>query len=291
MLEIFSATAPALPYACNLALSKFIERTLLGGMTDDSSADITDINLFGSLLSTSLSSFVSLAAAFNLWMIIHAVWQKNWGWVPFLVLFPGVSAMLYFILVFMQGSASHGFELPGAADRRRIKQLLAQIYNLDKAIFHAQLGDIYFEQGKFAKAESCYRAALQREADDIDVQSHLGQALLRQGNTAEALALLKNVALKDPRHEYGYTLMAYAEALTQSGQLNEARAIWERVIENNTYARARVQLAELLAKESRKNEAITLLDETIADAAHTPAFQRKRERIWVRRAKRIRRQL
>ena len=43
--------------------------------------------------------------------------------------------MLYFFLVYRAApSATQGFELPGANDRRRIKQLQAQIHHLDKAL-------------------------------------------------------------------------------------------------------------------------------------------------------------
>ncbi len=239
-----------------------------------------------------LPSLLSLGlGALHIWMLVHAVWRGNWLWLIPLLLAPGLGALLYFFAVFWQTPSGHGFELPGAADRRRIKQLRTQIHNVDKAVFHAQLGDIFFEQGKFAKAEECYRAALEREADDPDTQSHLGQSLLRQGKTTEALPLLRAVVEKDPRHEYGYTLMAYAEALTAAGQTAEARAAWEKVVAANTYARARVQLAALLIEQNQIPEAKALLDETITDAPHSPAFQRKRERVWVRKAKRLRRRI
>ncbi|MDR2982540.1 MAG: tetratricopeptide repeat protein [Puniceicoccales bacterium] len=229
-----------------------------------------------------------LFLVFSLWMIIHAIWKQEWIWLVILLIFPAISPILYFFMVYVQASG-HGFELPGASNRRRIKELQTKIHNLDKAVFHAQLGDIYFEQGKFAKAETCYRAALERDSDDIDTQSHLGQSLLRQGKTQEALTMLKSVVSVDPRHEYGYTMMAYAEALGSIGQKAEARAAWEKVVAANTYARARVQLAELLIGEGKQADARPLLDETIADAAHTPKFQRQRESVWVRKAKRLRR--
>ncbi len=240
-----------------------------------------------SLLANGVSLLVGIGI---LWMIVHAALNRRWLWLVFLVVFPGFSTVFYFLTVFLQSNAgNHGFELPGAADRRRIKQLESQIHNLDKAIFHAQLGDIYFQQGKFAKAEGCYRAALERESDDEDAQSHFGQSLLRQGKIAEALPVLRAVATRNPRHEYGYTLMAYAEALTAAGEKTEARAVWEQVVAGNTYARARVQLAELLLEAGKPAEARALLDETIADAEHAPAFQRAHEKVWVRKAKLLRR--
>src|SRR5262249_62049604 len=145
-------------------------------------------------------------------MLYDAVRRGEWIWVLVLLIFPVFGALWYYFYVYRAApSATRGFELPGAFDRRRIKQLQAQIHHLDKAHHHSQLGDIYFQQGKLEMAESCYRAALERDAVDIDTRAHLGQCLLRQKRPAEARALLEGVISENPNHDYGYSLMATAE--------------------------------------------------------------------------------
>src|SRR5258705_2863831 len=142
-------------------------------------------------------------------MIIDAVRRQEWMWVLFILFFPGLGAIWYFFYVYRGSpSATRGFELPGAHDRRRIKELQAQIHHLDKAHHYSQLGDIYFQQGKLDKAEACYRSALERDAQDIDTRAHLGQCLLRQKKAAEALPWLEGVVAENPKHEYGYSMMA-----------------------------------------------------------------------------------
>jgi hypothetical protein len=64
-----------------------------------------------------------------------------------------------------------------------------------------------------------------------------------------------------------------------------AMGIWKRVTENNMYPRAKVQLAELLLEKNQPDSARSELREVLADDAHAPAFQRKRDRVWVRRAR------
>ena len=158
-------------------------------------ADPTGIN-FASLISdlanwqiVLTNPAVLLVTAFNLWMFVDAVRREEWIWAVFIFIGFGVSALLYFFLVYRAApSATRGFELPGAYDRRRIKELQAQIHHLDKAHHHSQLGDVYFQQGKLDQAEACYRAALERDAEDIDTRAHLGQCLLRQKKAAEARA-------------------------------------------------------------------------------------------------------
>src|SRR3990172_8156572 len=133
--------------------------------------------MLGFLLSDGVRGLVGLLVlAFTIWMLVDAIRRREWVWVVFIILFPILNAPLYYFLVYRAApSATMGFELPGAHDRRRIKELQAQIYHLDKAHHHSQLGDIYFQQGKLAQAETCYRAALERDSQDLDTRAHLGQ--------------------------------------------------------------------------------------------------------------------
>ena len=238
------------------------------------------------------SPFAWLALAFEIWMLVDAARRKEWVWFFIILVFSAFAALWYFFCVYRNApSATRGFELPGAHDRRRIKELQAQIYHLDKPHHHLQLGDIYFQRGKLALAEASYRAAQERDPQDLDIRSHLGQCFLRQNKPAEARPLLEAVCQQDAKHDYGYSLMALAETLTALGEMDAAIAVWRRVLENHAYARARVQLAELLAAKQQSEPARVEIQEVMADDAHAPAFQRKRDRVWLRRAKKLARKI
>src|SRR5215472_16869432 len=192
------------------------------------------------------SPWVIIMSLFQLWMLIDAIRRREWIWALFIFIGFGISALFYYLAVYRAApSATRGFELPGAHDRRRIKELQAQIHHLDKPHHYSQLGDIYFQQGKLEKAENCYRAAMQRDAQDIDTRAHLGQCLLRENKPAEARPLLEGVIAENPKHDYGYTMMALAETLKALGDTEGALATWKQVTENHSYPRAKVQLAEL----------------------------------------------
>ena len=238
------------------------------------------------------SPFFLVATAFQIWMLVDAFRRREWIWAVFILAFSLFTAVLYFFLVYRQApSATRGFELPGAFDRRRIQELQAQIHHLDKPHHHSQLGDIYFHQGKLAKAEASYRAALERDPQDIDTRAHLGQCLLRQKKPAEARPLLEGVCQENLAHDYGHSLMAFAETLAALGDQDNAVAVWQKVTENHSYPRAKVQLAELYLGNGQPDLARVQLREVIDDDPHAPAFQRKRDRVWVRRAKKLLRQI
>jgi len=222
----------------------------------------------------------------QLWMFIHAIRNREWIWAVFMLIGWVITPLLYYFMVYRATpSSTRGFELPGAHDRKRIKELQAQIHHLDKAHHYSQLGDIYFQQGKLEEAEKCYRSAMERDAQDIDTRAHLGQCLLRQKRAAEARPLLEGVIAEKPGHEYGYTQMALAETLTALGETDSALRIWQQVAASHSYPRAKVQLAELYLAKDQKDLARTELKDVLSDDIHAPAFQRKRDRVWINRAK------
>ena len=228
---------------------------------------------------------------FQMWMLVDAIRQREWLWAFFIFFGWGVAAFWYYFSVYRYRAGTGQFELPGAGTRQRIKELEAQIHHLDKAHHHFQLGDVYFRKGKFAKAEQCYRAALEREPGDIDARSHLGQALLRLNRASEAKPLLEGVVRENPKHDYSYSLMAYAETLMALNEIDSAVCAWQQVLETNSYPRARVQLAEIYASRNQIELARAEVKEVISDDLHAPKFQRRRQRPWVRRAKSVLRKI
>jgi len=135
------------------------------------------------------------------------------------------------------------------------------------------------------EAEKSYRAAMERDPRDLDTRAHLGQCLLRQKRAAEARPLLEGVVAENPKQDYGYTMMALAETLTALGETDSALKIWQQVTAEHSYARAKVQLAELYIAKNQPELARPELQDVVGDDIHAPTFQRKRDRVWVHRAK------
>jgi hypothetical protein len=223
---------------------------------------------------------------FNMWMFIDAIRREEWIWAAFIFFFPILNGILYYFMVYRASRPLNAptFELPGAGQRRRIKELQDQIHHLDKAHHHSQLADIYFAQGKLADAEKEYLLALERDSEDIDTIAHYGQCLLRLGRPKEARPVLEKVVNENSQHEYGTTLMMYAETLGAIGEKETAIQAWRRVLEHHGYAQAKVHLARLLIEKGDKETARRELQEVITDAGHGPAFQRKREKAWAKEA-------
>lgn len=223
---------------------------------------------------------------FQIWMFIHAVRNREWVWAIFIIAGFGLTALWYYFYYYRgSSSAASGFELPGAQSRKQIRELKAKIHHIDNAYHHFLLGDVYFQKGNFVEAEKCYRAALQREPNDIDARAHLGQCLLRLKRPAEAKPLLEGVCRENYKHDFGYSLMAYAETLTALNETDAALDIWQHVVQNHSYPRAKVQLGEIYLAKGKPDLAKAQFAEVVDDDIHAPSFQRKRDRVWIKRAR------
>jgi Tfp pilus assembly protein PilF len=90
---------------------------------------------------------------------------------------------------------------------------------------------------------------------------------------------------------FGHTLMALAETLTALGETEAALKIWLQVTANHSYPRAKVQLAELYLAKNQPDLARAELKDAVADDAFAPAFERRRARVWISRARALLRQI
>ena len=70
----------------------------------------------GSLLANPIWLAVMI---FQLWMLIHALRNREWLWALFIFIGSGIGAIWYYFSVY-RDSASTGFELPGAQSRARV---------------------------------------------------------------------------------------------------------------------------------------------------------------------------
>ncbi len=222
---------------------------------------------------------------FHIWMMIDAARRGEWVWFVFMFIFP-INSAVYYFSVYQYAAGGFTFEIPGAADRKRIAELEADIYNLDKAHHYQLLGDIYLKQGKHTKAEECYRSALERDKDELDAIAHLGICLAKQKKPAEALPYLKRAVEMNPKHDYGDTIMTLGEVLNELDE-KAAMPVWKQALGYYSLPRARVQYAELLLKHGDKEEAKRMAKSVVADAPFTPKFQKWKDKPFVARAKKL----
>ena len=227
---------------------------------------------------------------FQVWMFWDSLRREKWLWMWSIIFF-WIPAVPYYFLVYRPSQnnapAKEPVEFPWSANRTRIQELEEQIRHLDRAHHHAELGEIYLKQGSLEQACEHLEAAREREAEDLDILALLGTCYWRQERWEEAQQTLEPVIASNPRHNYGQTQMTLAQVYARLGQNDKSIAAWESVLEANTYAQARVLLGEAYFAAGRRKEARAQFKEALRADKHTPEFHRRRDKLWIKRARQM----
>jgi tetratricopeptide (TPR) repeat protein len=81
-------------------------------------------------------------------------------------------------------------------------------------ILLAQLGDERFRQRKYQDAIGIYRRVLELNPDDVDTYNDLGFALHLSGESAQAVAVLKQGVEKDPKFQRIWLTLGFVQMHT-----------------------------------------------------------------------------
>lgn len=216
--------------------------------------------------------------------IVHFVRRRPdtfWLWI--IVVGGGLGALVY---VFVQVLPDARL-LQGAYQvfprRKRIRQLEALIIDNPSVGNVEELGDLYLEDGQFAKARACFDRVLER-SDEIDPLYHRGLCEIELGDLDAAAKDLDVVVARDPRYDYQRAAGLYAHVLGMLGERDRADMLFRSVLETSTLSETEYNYASFLATTGRSAEARELIDKILRKKATMPDYIRRRERPWFRKA-------
>ena len=122
----------------------------------------------------------------------------------------------------------------------------------ESAAAHYNLGASLARSGRFAEAESHLRAALEKNPN-TQTYTALGIVLWQQGRVDEAIANLRAAIEADPNNAAAYDQLG--TILIQQGKLEEAASTYRDLIRNRPSAAAHQELAQVLTRLGRTDEA------------------------------------
>ena len=179
--------------------------------------------------------------------------------------------------------------MQGFSRRNRIKKLRALVLENPSAGNYEELGELLLEEKKYGEARQCFDHALGSRTDHIDPFYRRGMATFELGDAAGALPDLERVVKTDPRYDYSRARLYYARSLAAAGRTDEAAKVFDSLTEGTTEALC--YAAEFFAQHGRKDDARALIDRIAVRKRTMPAYQKRRERPWLRRASALRRRL
>lgn len=99
----------------------------------------------------------------------------------------------------------------------------------DDAHIHLQLGNALVRQGQFAEAIARYQTALQHHPDNVELHLELGKTLEQAKQWDEAIAAYRRAIDLNPNYSLAHQHLG--DALAERGQLHEASVSYRRVLQ------------------------------------------------------------
>jgi len=205
-----------------------------------------------------------------------------WLWV--IIIGGGLGALVYIVAEVIPDAGLLRGAYQVFPRRKRIKYLEAAILDNPSIGNYEELGDLYLDDGKFAKARECFDRVISPRMDSADPYYRRALAALALNDATAAVADLEQVVAMDPKYDYHRAAGLLGHALAQIGRHDEAAARFADVTQTSTLSETQYNYASFLAATGRPAEARDWARKIVAKKPTMPAYMRRRERPWFRKA-------
>jgi len=168
--------------------------------------------------------------------------------------------------------------------RKRIRLLEALVVENPSAGNWEELGDLYLDDGNYARAKGCYDKSISSRADLPDAFYRRGICEIHLGDFNAALPDLEHVVSRDFKYDSHRAAGLLAHVYANTGQPEKAEEFFQHVIEKTTASETYYNYATFLASQKRNAEARECAQRILAKKPTMPGYLRRRERPWFRRA-------
>lgn len=217
--------------------------------------------------------------------IVHFVRRRPeqfWLWV--IIIGGGLGAFVYILVEVIPDAGLLRESFQVFPRRKRIRFLEAAILDNPAIGNFEELGDLYLEDGQFAKARECYDRVIAARTQSPDPYYRRALSAMALGDHTAAVDDLAQVVTMDPKYDYHRAAGLLAHALGKVGRHEEAAAHFAAVTEISTLSETQYNYASLLAATGHPAEAREWAQRVLAKKPTMPNYMRRRERPWFRKA-------
>jgi hypothetical protein len=217
--------------------------------------------------------------------IVHFIRRRPDGFWLWIIIFGGGLGALVYIAVEAfpdLGLLRQSFKV--FPRRKRIRELESAILDNPSAGNYEELADLYMEEGKFARARTCYTHSISSRTDSPDPFYRRGVCEVQLEDFPAAVEDLERVMVQDRKYDFQRAAGLLAHAYANTGQPDRAEALFREVTTTSTLSETYYNYALLLASQQRWLEARHWADQILAKKPTMPRYLRRRERPWFRKA-------
>jgi hypothetical protein len=205
-----------------------------------------------------------------------------WLWI--IIIGGGLGAAAYILLEVVPDAGLLRTSFQVFPRRRQIKQLQAAIIDNPSVGNYEELGDLYLEDGQFARARECFDKVIASRPDTPDPFYRRALAELALDDAPAAVTDLEEVFDRDPKYDYQRAAGLLAHALGKTGQEERGLKLFADTLELSTLSETQYNYAALLAEQGKKAEAKEWAERVLRKKLTMPSYLRRRERPWFRKA-------
>jgi hypothetical protein len=217
--------------------------------------------------------------------IVHFIRRRPETLWLYVIIFLGPPGALVYIAVEVVpdlGLLRQTFDAFGR--RKRITHLEALVLENPSPGNYEELGDLYLDEQKFARARECYDKAISPRITNDDPIYRRGIAEIHLTDFAAAVKDLEYVTSRDPRYDSHRAIALLAHAYANAGQTEKADALFRQATEMSTLSETYLNYATFLASQKRMDEARQWAQRILAKKPTMPRYLQRRERPWFRKA-------
>jgi hypothetical protein len=218
--------------------------------------------------------------------LVHFIRRRpdnTWLWAIIFLGPPG--AIIYLIVEALPDVSLLRQSFDSYGRRKRIGLLEALVRENPAPGNYEELAELYLDERKFKQARENYDRVLARPGDHLDARYRRAIAALHLDDAAAAREDLEQVIAREPKYDSHRAMALLAHACAQTGDAEQANALFARVTEWSTLPETYFHYASFLATQGRADEARAWAERIIAHRDSMPLYLRRRERPWFGKAK------
>src|SRR6201987_2623118 len=216
--------------------------------------------------------------------IVHFIRRRpDWFWI-WVILFHWVGALVYILVEVIPDAGLLRGAFQVFPRRRRIRELERIILDNPSAGNYEELGLLYLDDGNYSKARAAYDKAISSRTDHVDPFYRRGIAEIELKDYAAAAPDLERAVRSDPDYDFHRAKGLLAWAYAQTGQSEKANAMFLEAVRISTLSETYYHYALFLESQGRSTEARVWAQRVLDKKPTMPAYLRRRERPWFRRA-------
>jgi hypothetical protein len=217
--------------------------------------------------------------------VVHFVRRRPDGyWLWIILVGGGLGALAYILVEIIPdiGLLRGAFQV--FPRRKRIKALQIAILDNPSVGNYEELGDLYLDDGRYTQARECLDLVIAKMPDSPDPFYRRALAAIALNDFQAAATDLYEVYRRDPRYDYQRAAGLLAHSLAKLGEREKAAELFADVLQTSTLSEIQYNYACVLADLGRTGDARDWAQRILAKKPTMPAYVRRRERPWFRKA-------